>query len=122
MGLAETFATLVRSSPIFELVTPTSFALNLFRMIPPQPPNPKPSKLSLSSLNELNRIFYRHVSSRPDIFLTQTDLQGTFCIRFSIGAQRTEERHVHAAFDLFNEEAKKALEEWKEEEIELARL
>jgi len=108
---AEIFANLLRSSQNFEIITPPSFALVVFRIVPPSLP-PKPSRLA--SLNGLNRIFSRRVSGRAEIFIIQTDLQGTFCLRFAIGAQRTEEHHIEAAFRLFEEEAEKSLIEWEE--------
>lgn len=93
-------------------MTPPSFALLVFRVVVPG------KESDLSELNSLNRIFFRLVSRRRDeLFVIQTDLQGAFCIRLAIGAQRTEESHIKAAFALFEEEASKALEEWKGEQL-----
>jgi aromatic-L-amino-acid/L-tryptophan decarboxylase len=78
-------------------------------------PTPDPEKqVSLESLNALNRDFFRRISARPDIYMTQTDLAGTYCIRFAVGGQRTQEKHVRAAFELLKEEAEGALKAWKE--------
>jgi len=70
-----------------------------------------------SSLNELNRIFFYHVSRRSDLFLVQTDLKGVFCLRLAVGAERTESKHIEAAFSAFKEEASRAMEEWKRSRI-----
>ena len=48
------------------------------------------------ALNDLNKDYYSRVSSRNDIALTQTKMNGTFCIRFAIGAARTQKAHVEA--------------------------
>ncbi|KAG8888279.1 hypothetical protein FRB98_008025 [Tulasnella sp. 332] len=110
---ADLFASLIKSSPSFEIVSPPSFSLVVFRIIPSSlnpsstPPN------TLDSLNKLNRIFFHHVSIRPDIFIIQTDLQGMFCLRMAIGAARTEGTHIHAAVKLLQEEADRALKEWE---------
>ena len=41
--------------------------------------------------------------------LTQTVLNGVFCIRFAIGAERTEVFHINQAFNLLQKEAELAL-------------
>lgn len=107
--LNETFASLVRASPLLELVTPPSLALSVFRL--------RPSSLehkASAALNALNKMFYARVTARKDLYLTQTDLNGTFCVRMAIGATRTEERHIRAAFSLLEEEGGIALREWRE--------
>lgn len=51
------------------------------------------------------------MSARNDIFLTQTILNGAFCIRFSIGAELTTEDDICRAVDTLIEEAKNVVEE-----------
>ncbi|KEP45565.1 aromatic-L-amino-acid decarboxylase [Rhizoctonia solani 123E] len=68
-----------------------------------------------SKANALNRAFYRRISARKGILLTQTDLTGTFCIRMAVGTARTEEKHIQEAFDLLVEEAQATLAEWIDE-------
>ncbi|KAG8997249.1 hypothetical protein FRB94_007779 [Tulasnella sp. JGI-2019a] len=106
---AELFASLVKSSPSFEVVTPPSFSLVVFRVIPP--PN-RTVQTSLESLNQLNKTFFKHISTRPNVFIVQTDIHGMYCLRMAIGAARTEDRHIHAAFKIFEEGAETALKEW----------
>ncbi|KAM6502085.1 Pyridoxal phosphate-dependent transferase [Amanita muscaria] len=105
--LNERFADLVRESDVLELVTETSLALSVFRL------NPGRSN-SINELNELNRMFYSRISSRNDILLTQTVLNGVTCIRFAVGAYRTEKKHIDQAFQLLLEEGDIATKEWKE--------
>ena len=44
--------------------------------------------------------------------MTQTNLNGIFCIRFVTGATRTREVHVYAAYDILCKEAEITLELW----------
>lgn len=106
------FASLIRSSAQFALVTPPSYALTVFRLEPKsvnsEPPNTE-------SLNSLNKRFYSRISARNDIFMTQTQLNGIFCVRFAVGAARTHETHIQHAFHLLCAEAEvtlKGLETW----------
>ncbi|KAG8913381.1 hypothetical protein FRC00_002513 [Tulasnella sp. 408] len=109
---AQLFATRIRESKKFEIVTPPCFALVVFRMVGNVTEgSPSPS---LAQLNSLNRLFHRRVSARPDIFIIQTDIEGMYCLRFVPGAERTEDKHIEAAVRLFEEEATKALQEWEE--------
>ena len=49
------------------------------------------------------------------MLLTQIVLNGVACIRFAVGAYRTEERHVDQAFDISQEEGHIAIKEWENE-------
>ncbi|TFK45883.1 hypothetical protein OE88DRAFT_1715176 [Heliocybe sulcata] len=111
IALNDIFASAIRSSPDFELVTPPSFALTVFRL---SPSTLTPQPLSLESLNDLNRLFYTRLSKRHDLLLTQTQLNGVFCIRFAVGAARTEEADVRRAVDVIREEATLAASAWQE--------
>ncbi|KAG9002953.1 hypothetical protein FRB90_011276 [Tulasnella sp. 427] len=108
---AELFATRVRESGRFEIVTPPSFALVVFRVVAPTTGDS--NSPSLAQLNSLNRIFHQRVLARPDIFIIQTDIEGMYCLRFVPGAERTEDKHIEAAVRLFEEEAAQALHDWK---------
>ena len=105
------FATLIQNTDNFSLVTQPSLALTVFRLIPETAADDQPG-LSLESLNELNRLFYGRISARNDIMMTQTNLNGIFCIRFVTGATRTTEVHVRAAYDILCKEAETTLEMW----------
>ncbi|KAF8602719.1 hypothetical protein BDV93DRAFT_533368 [Ceratobasidium sp. AG-I] len=141
--LSKLFSSLVEQSSLFELVVPPSFALTVFRLVPPTTlptpiattPNPdhpistqetdlspetttatasSTLKSAHSKANALNRAFYARISARKTLLLTQTDLSGTFCIRFAVGAVRTEEKHIREAVDVLTEEAQATLDEWRE--------
>lgn len=100
------FAALVEASPDFSIVTPPSFALTVFRLIP------RGAELSEESLNDLNRSLYARLGARHEVLLTQTLLNGTFCVRFAVGAERTRKEHVEHAWQLIQEEAGVALKDW----------
>jgi len=111
-------------SPIFEIVTPRSLALTVFRLVVPAPDPflpPHPASFAwpadLQTLNELNMELHRRLTegSGPTeehkdndndnkdadvLFLTRTDLNGKVCIRLVVGAERTQEEHVQKAFDI----------------------
>jgi aromatic-L-amino-acid decarboxylase len=105
------FATLIRNSDKFSLVTQPSLTLSVFRLVAKPKPDGQPA-LSLESLNDLNRMLFSRISARADIMLTQTSLNGIFCIRFAVGATRTTDIHVRAAYDIICKEAETALEMW----------
>lgn len=92
-------------------MTPPSFALTVFQLVPQseQPP------LATETLNDLNRALFTRISSRDDILLTQTEVNGIYCIRLAVGAQGTEERHILNAFHAIHQEAEIVLEEWNDE-------
>jgi aromatic-L-amino-acid decarboxylase len=101
---------MIRSSTQFSLVTPPSYALSVFRL------DPKGNQpLDTESLNELNRLFYGRISARNDVLLTQTELNGIFCIRFAVGSARTEESHIRRAFDLLCAEAELTIRDFKKD-------
>ncbi|KAF8220587.1 hypothetical protein L208DRAFT_747020 [Tricholoma matsutake] len=110
------FADLVLTSKYLSLVTPPSFALTVFQL-KPKATTPKQPALSISSLNNLNRLFYNQISGRDDIYLTQTTLNGVFCIRMAVGAARTDSVHIQKAYDLLNKEAEMAIETWEQSTV-----
>lgn len=93
-------------------MTAPSLALSVFRLDPKSVSLNSTKALSPETLNDLNRIYYARISARKDILLTQTVLNGAVCIRFAVGAARTEEVHIRKAYQLLSEEGKLALEEW----------
>jgi aromatic-L-amino-acid/L-tryptophan decarboxylase len=73
------FVDRVNSEPnLFEIVTPPSLSLTVFRIIPD-------FEASEEELNELNKLFFRKMTARADIMLTQTDLNGLYCTRWVPG-------------------------------------
>ena len=98
------FVSLLHSSEMFALVAPPSFALSVFRIVPKGA-----EPMTKQTLNDINRQFFGRISNRNDILLTQTELNGVFCIRFAVGAQRTTEQHIQRAFDLLCFEAEQTM-------------
>jgi aromatic-L-amino-acid decarboxylase len=96
------FAERIRASPIFELVTPPSFALSVFRLLPG-------GTKELEVVNALNRVFYSDLQTRPNLALTQTSLGEVFCVRLAVGAARTEESDVDNAWETIKEVGENAL-------------
>ena len=77
ISLGEIFTESVRNHPdLLELVVPPSFSLSVFRIAPSAVP-----ELSEDALNELNKRYHQKLCERNDLILTQTELNGTHCIR-----------------------------------------
>ncbi|KIM45051.1 hypothetical protein M413DRAFT_441699 [Hebeloma cylindrosporum] len=113
IALNQKFANLVDASDELSLVTKPSLALTVFRIVPKLQEENQPS-LSLDSLNDLNRVFFGRLSARHDIMLTQTSLNGIFCVRLAVGAARTNEGHIQEAYNIIIEEAKFAVQTWEQ--------
>jgi len=111
IDLNQLFAQLVQDSDDLSLAIQPSLALTVFRLVPKPKSKDQPAP-STESLNELNRIFYGRLSARYDIMLTQTSLNGMFCIRLAVGAARTTEEHIRDAFTILEKEGKAAIENW----------
>ncbi|KAF8971067.1 pyridoxal phosphate-dependent transferase [Flammula alnicola] len=121
IDLNQQFAKLVEESETLSLVTAPSLALTVFRIVP-KPDSEKQAVLSTESLNELNRLFFGRLSARTDILLTQTTLNGVFCIRLAVGAARTTEQHILNAYNLLSKEAESAIETWDQTINEMATI
>ncbi|GLB37364.1 putative pyridoxal-dependent decarboxylase conserved domain containing protein [Lyophyllum shimeji] len=120
ISLNQQFADFIAESDLLSLVTPPSLALSVFRL-EPKPKSPDKPLLSLESLNNLNKLFYGRISARNDILLTQTVLNGVHCIRFAVGAARTEASHIKQACELLHKEAELTLEAWEHTTLEDAK-
>jgi aromatic-L-amino-acid/L-tryptophan decarboxylase len=114
IDLNKMFVDLVSSSNLFLLCAPPSFALSVFRI---KPSASKQSILPEDMLNDLNKLFYGRISARKDIILTQTILNGKFCIRFAVGSAFTQEKHIQDAFETLTQEAKLTCEAWEQTQI-----
>lgn len=71
-----------------------------------------PPSLKEDDLNALNQALYKRISARQDIFMTQTVLNGVYCIRMAVGAIRTTEQHIIEAFNLITREVELTLQSW----------
>ncbi|KAG1818039.1 pyridoxal phosphate-dependent transferase [Suillus subaureus] len=101
------FAEHIRESDQFCFVAKPFLALTVFRLAPKSRPH-----LTTLELNALNRAFYARLAARSDIAITQTDLNGVFCVRMAIGAEKTVERDIDKALDVIGQEGRATLREW----------
>lgn len=99
ISLSNLFAEYIRASPIFQLVTPPSFALTVFRLVP----GSANTTGELDSVNALNREFYSNLQSHSSLVLTQTLVGEVFCVRLAVGASSTEQRDIEGAWGVIRE-------------------
>ena len=113
IALNEHFASLVRASPEFELVTKPVLALSVIRLkLPSSSAHSLSDEAKAEATNALNKALYARTERASDkLFLTQTSLNGTVCVRFAIGAQRTEREHIERAWELIRECGAEAVRE-----------
>jgi aromatic-L-amino-acid decarboxylase len=102
------FAERIRESDLFCFVAKPFLALTVFRLAPKSLPH-----FTTLELNALNRAFYARLAARSDIAMTQTDLNGVFCVRMAIGAEKTVEGDVDRALDVIGQEGRATLREWE---------
>jgi len=105
VSLNNSFVDRIRASRNFKLVTPPSFALTVFRLLPGSAGNTE----DLERVNALNRTFYSNLESRHDIMLTQTMLGRIFCVRFAVGATMTVQSDIDNAWSIIEEAGESAL-------------
>lgn len=103
--LNDKFVERIRESEQFCFVAKPFLALTVFRLAPKSLPH--------LELNALNRAFYAQLAARSDIAITQTDLNGVFCVRMAIGAEQTMESDIDRALDVIGEEGRATLKEWE---------
>ncbi len=84
VALARQFARWVQESPDFELAGPVPLNLVCFRH---------------RGGDEANQKIMERLNGSGELYLTHTKLDGRLTLRMSIGATRTEARHVQAAWD-----------------------
>lgn len=93
----------------FQLVTPGSLSLRVFRVVPVSPTEGSGGSGSHTSIEaeEFTRRFYAHLSTpkyAKKLMLTQTTLPEIgFCIRFVTGSPWTREEHIVEAVKVLNE-------------------
>lgn len=116
VNLNEKFIDLVKSSNLLTLVATPSLSLSVFRLDPVDTTSGERRSRSATAdaLNTLNVQLHKRLSSRSDVWLTQTSLNGTFCVRLAIGSTNTEEKHIDHVFKLICEESEATLkaEKW----------
>ncbi|KAL1756735.1 pyridoxal phosphate-dependent transferase [Schizophyllum commune] len=128
IAMNDVFVSLIKQSKRLVLAAPPSLALTVFRMVPAawqkeaeqvkieQPAVSKAADEAVvhaaSELTETKTpnaltqaLWDRLDRRRGELFLSQTSLNGVHCVRFAVGAARTEEEHVRRAFAIIEEEA-----------------
>ncbi|WRT64926.1 uncharacterized protein IL334_001866 [Kwoniella shivajii] len=107
-------AKIVEQSSTFEIVTPPSLALLVFRL---KPSSSSPEEVSEDELNILNQNLHDRLNSRYDVFLTQTVLhskeKNIFCIRLAMGGRYTTFQDVKKTWDIIESEGEEVLRGWK---------
>ena len=112
------FAEYIRTSNTFELVTPPSFALTVFRLVPPATAS---AAWTPDELNSLNRCFHNALQEHHDqLLLTQTELVGVFCMRFAVGAARTNEGDIRRAWEVIKKTGEDVLKQSTEDRNHVA--
>ncbi|HXF81819.1 MAG TPA: pyridoxal-dependent decarboxylase [bacterium] len=90
--LGQALAAWIDDDPLFERLAPTPFSTVCFRARPPG--------LDEEALDRLNASLLDAVNASGEAYLSHTRLQGRYALRVAIGNIRTEERHVHAVWEL----------------------
>ena len=85
-------------------MTTPSFALSVFHVKSHQPQEDR-----INAENDLTRKLYERLSTRKDIQLTKTSLNNVLCIRFAVGAAKTDKKHIEDAFNLILDETQRVL-------------
>ncbi|KAJ3569602.1 hypothetical protein NP233_g4950 [Leucocoprinus birnbaumii] len=122
IAMNDSFITELKQTKLLELVTAPSLALSVFRISPsalassPSSTSTEPTA-TLETLNTLTKSLYSRLTSRNDILLTQTVLNGVFCIRFVVGSERTVLEDVRKAVGVLVEEAEGVVAEWRKESV-----
>ncbi|XP_066389813.1 tryptophan decarboxylase 2 isoform X1 [Miscanthus floridulus] len=99
--LAKHFEQLVISDSRFEVVTPRTFSLVCFCLVPLASNQDNGRKLNYDLMDAAN--------SSGKIFISHTILSGKFVLRFAVGAPLTEEQHINAAWKILQDLATKQL-------------
>lgn len=93
--LATQFESLILQSPAhFELFTPRSFSLVVFRLRISSRSTSTTDEEHLRAEDALNREFFARAVERDDMHLTATVVDGTYCTRIAIGSPFTRAHHV----------------------------
>jgi aromatic-L-amino-acid decarboxylase len=103
--LAQLFRSWVETSPQWEIMAPTPFALVCFRAsgaVQGESENDRTRRLDV-----LNEAIMHGVNASGKAFLSHTKLNDKLTLRLSIGNIRTTEKHVRQVWELLNEQLQK---------------
>jgi aromatic-L-amino-acid decarboxylase len=93
--LAQQLAGWIDAHPNFERLAPTPFSTVCFRG--------HFKNLNEEQLNSMNEKLLEATNATREIFLSHTKLGHRYALRLAIGNLRTEERHVHRAWEILQE-------------------
>lgn len=96
--MAKWFERMVRADERFEVVTPRSFSLVTFRLLPQYEGD--------HAMDALNRKLLVAINTSGRAFMTHFVVDGKFIIRMAMGGAMTQMRHVRDAWKLVKEKAK----------------
>jgi aromatic-L-amino-acid decarboxylase len=103
--LAQLFRSWVETSPQWEIMAPTPFALVCFRAsgaVQGESENDRARRLDV-----LNEAIMHGVNASGKAFLSHTKLNDKLTLRLSIGNIRTTEQHVRQVWELLNDQLQK---------------
>lgn len=98
--LGEQFEQMVQENPSFEILTPRMLNIICFRFLGDG--NHSEDEITLKNKSLLDSI-----NKSGKLFLTHTELDGKYCLRFVCGQTLVEERHVRQAWKTITELADK---------------
>jgi aromatic-L-amino-acid/L-tryptophan decarboxylase len=90
--LGELFERKLLEDQRFELVTDRQLNIVCFRLCDPDP----------ERCNSKNKVFLEKINQSGKVFLSHTEIEGKFVIRFVCGQTQVEERHIHQAWDIIS--------------------
>jgi aromatic-L-amino-acid decarboxylase len=113
LSLAQEFKRWLEENPDFEVLAPVPLNTICFRF---RPGKESAQALSPEELERLNKALLDEVNHSGRIFMTQTRLKGTFCLRLCIGQTQTQRRHVEQAWDTIR--GSRTVREWRQKGAE----
>ena len=99
IDLAHSFKDRIEEDPRFELMAPVPVSLVCFRW--------NDGSKDEDELNSINRRLLEEINSSGEIYLTHTELDGSYTLRLVVGQRSTEAKHVERAWQIIDEAAGK---------------
>ncbi len=97
IDLAHSFRDWVKEAACFELMAPVPVSLVCFRW--------NDGSRDEGELDVINRRLLEEINASGEVFLTHTELDGSYTLRLAVGQRSTEFRHVKRAWQIIEEAA-----------------